>query len=146
MLAKEKWRLCGSVAVMVFLMPAWNMAAADEAGDTALSDALARVQILAELTDSERNTLKSAAALRRAKAGERITEKGQALEKIFVVMEGQTEVWAEGSLVATLSGQSIIGETEFLDKLPVFADVIVKEDSELIELNNAALADIAVRT
>lgn len=141
----RKGRLCGTVAFVMFVMPAWNMPAADEAGDAALSDALARVKIFAELTDAERNTLKSAAALRRAKAGERIIEKGQALEKMFIVMEGQTEVWVNGSLVATVSGQSVSGEAEFLNKLPAFADVIIQKETGLIELNNAALADIMAK-
>jgi CRP-like cAMP-binding protein len=58
---------------------------------------------------------------------------------MFIILEGQAEVRVTGKLVATLPEQSLVGEIEFLDRLPSSADVIVLKETQLIEINNAAL-------
>jgi CRP/FNR family transcriptional regulator, cyclic AMP receptor protein len=114
-----------------------NSFAADE--DKALSNAMAQVKLFAGLTNAERDTLKVAAILRSGKAGERIIEQGKLLEKMIIILEGQAEVWINGKRFVTISGQSLVGEVEFLDGLPASADVILLKETDLIELNNAAL-------
>ncbi len=86
--------------------------------------------------------LKSATTLRRCKEGERIIEQGKPLDRMFIVLEGQAEVRVSGKLMATLPEQSLVGEVEFLDMLPASADVIILKETDLIELNNAALTDL----
>jgi signal-transduction protein with cAMP-binding, CBS, and nucleotidyltransferase domain len=119
-----------------------NSFAADKAQALELSKALGQARLFAGLTDKERAALKSAATLRHCKEGERIIEQGKPLGRMFIVLEGQAEVRVNGKHVATLLEQSLVGEIEFLDKLPASADVVVLKKSRLIELNSAALTSL----
>jgi len=117
-----------------------NSFAVDNAKALDLSKALGQVKLFAGLTDKERDALKSAATLRHCKEGERIIEQGKPLDRMFIVLGGQAEVRVNGKPVATLPEQSLVGEVEFLDMLPASADVIILKETDLIELNNAALS------
>jgi hypothetical protein len=116
--------------------------AADEAKSSALSRALAQVKLFAGLTDTERDALRSAAALRHVKAGERIIEQETTLDRMFIILDGQAEVRVNGKHIVTLSGQSLVGELEFLDALPASADVLVLQETDVIEINHAALTGL----
>ncbi len=94
------------------------------------------------LAEPEREALKAAATLRRGKAGELIVRQGKAMGRMLIILEGKAEVRIDGKLVATLSGQSLVGEIEFLDTLPASADVSLLEEADLIELNSAALTTV----
>jgi len=137
-----KGRFLGAVVVVVFGIMAGNAFAADEAKDLALAKALAQVKMFAGLTNAEKDALKSAATLRHVKVRERLTEKDKVLDRMFIILEGQAEVWVNGKLVTSLFGQFLVGEAEFLNNLPVFADVFILKETDLIELNNAALTDL----
>jgi len=119
-----------------------NSFAAEKTTASELSKALGRVKLFAGLTDKERAALKSVAALRYGREGERIIEQGKPLDRMFIVLEGQAEVRVNGKVVATLPKQSLVGEVEFLDKLPASADVVIFKDTRLIELNHAELAGL----
>jgi len=119
-----------------------NSFAADKAKALELSKALGQARLFAGLTDKERAPLKSAATLRHCKEGERIIEQGKPSGRMFIVLEGQAEVRVNGKLVATLPAQALVGEIEFLDMLPASADVVVLQETDLIELNNAALTGL----
>lgn len=108
----------------------------------ALSSALVQVKLFAELTDMERDALKSAATLRHAKAGERIIEQGTTNDRMFILLGGQAEIKVNGQHIVTISGQSLVGELEFLDSPPASADVIILQATDLIELNYAALGNL----
>ena len=103
------------------------------------SKALARGRLFAGLTDAQRGALGAVAVLRRGKAGERIVEQGKPLDRMFILLEGRAEVRVNGKRVTTISGQPLVGEIEFLDPRPASADVFLLEDTDLIELGNAAL-------
>ena len=135
------WFIWVGVVVM-FGYLGCNSFAADEARDLALSMTLAKVKLFAGLTDAERDALKDAATLRRGKSGERIIRQGKAMGRMFIIMEGQAEVRVNGKHIVTLSGQTLVGEIEFLDKLPASADVFLLKDTDLIELNYIALTDL----
>jgi CRP-like cAMP-binding protein len=107
-----------------------------------LSAALGQATLFARLTPDERAALETAATLRQGTAGERIIEQGQPLSSMFIVVQGEAEVRVDGKLVATLPEQSLVGEMEFLDKLPASADVIVSTHTQLIELDDAALLKV----
>ncbi|RJQ60757.1 MAG: cyclic nucleotide-binding domain-containing protein [Desulfobacteraceae bacterium] len=134
--------IAGVVMFAVFGSSATDSFAADKARDSALSDALVQVKLFAGLTDAERDALKSAATLRRGRAGERIIEQGKTLDRMFIVLEGRAEVRVNGKHIVTLSGQPLVGELEFLDGLPGSADLILLEETDLVELNNASLANL----
>jgi CRP-like cAMP-binding protein len=139
MVSGTVWRLALAGVIMMFGNFASNSFAADEAKGSSLSKALAEVKLFAGLTRAERDALESTATLRRGRAGERIIEQGKPLGRMFIVLEGQAEVWVNGRHIVTLSGQTLFGEIEFLDMLPASADVVLLEETDLIELSNGAL-------
>ncbi len=116
--------------------------ASDEAKSLALSKALSQVKLFVALTDAERDALRTAATLRRGRAGERIIEQGKHSGRMFIVLDGQAEVWVNERRIATLSGQPLLGEIEFLDELPATADVLLLQETDLIELDNAVLTGL----
>ena len=139
MLIGAVWRFVLAGIFMMFANVATDSFAADEVKGSALSKALAEVKLFAGLTGAERDALKSAATLRQGRAGERIIEQGKPTGRMFILLEGQAEVRVNGKHIVTLSGQSLVGEIEFLDMLPASADVVLVKETDLIELNNAAL-------
>ena len=64
------------------------------------------------------------------------------MDRMFVILEGQAEVRVNGIFVTSFPGQALVGEIEFLDKLPARADVVILKETYLIELNNAALTSL----
>ncbi len=116
--------------------------APDKKRDLALSTALGQVTLFAELTDMERDALKTAATLRQAKAGEHIIEQGKTYDRMCIILNGQAEVRVDGKHIVTLSGESLVGEIEFLDSNPASADVFLLQDTDLIELNHTALTGL----
>jgi CRP-like cAMP-binding protein len=116
-----------------------NAFAADKVEGLELSKALAQVKLMAGLTEAEREALKVAATLRHGQAGELIVQQGKEMGRMVIILRGKAEVRISGKLVVTLSGQSLVGEIEFLDTLPASADVVLLEEADLIELNSAAL-------
>jgi CRP/FNR family cyclic AMP-dependent transcriptional regulator len=139
MLTGLRVRLFLAVVVVILGTFAVNLFAADKAKGSELYKALGQVKLFAGLTEKERAALESAATLRHCKEGERIIEQGKTLDRMYIVLEGQAEVRVNGKLVATLPKQSLVGEIEFLDRLPASADVIVLRETQLIEINNAKL-------
>lgn len=131
-----------TVAVAMFAGLACDSSSTDKAKDLTLSNALAQVTLFSELTDSEKEALKVAATYRHGKSGERIIEQGKALDRMFIILEGQAEVWVNGEHVVTLSGQPLVGEVEFLNRQGASADVVLVDDADLIELNYAALTEL----
>lgn len=110
-----------------------------------LVEALARVDLFAGLTSSEREMLIPAITLSRVEAGTQITTEGESPGKMFIVLNGKADVLRRGNLVASLSGQFIIGETEFLNQMPMFVDVVLPEETELLVLDNYALTKLLRR-
>ena len=137
-----RWFLAVMVVAVVLGSFLGNSFAADKTKASDLSKALGQVKLFAGLTDKERDALKSAATLRHCKEGDRIIKAGTSLDKMFIVLGSQAEVRVNGKLMATLPEQSLVGELEFLDVLPATADVVILKETDLIELNNAALRDL----
>jgi CRP/FNR family cyclic AMP-dependent transcriptional regulator len=128
------------MAVLAGLMIAATVCIA--ADNPALSRALAKATLFAGLTDTERDTLKSATRLRQTRAGECIIKQGTKSDSMFIILDSPAEIHVNGNHIVTLTGQSLVGEIEFLDTLPASADVIVTQDTELIEMNHAALTNL----
>ncbi len=137
-----RWFLAVVVVAVVLGSFTGNSLAADKAKALELSKALGQVKLFAGLTDKERNALKPVATLRRCKEGERVIKAGTAMNNMFIVLDSQAEVRVNEKLITTLPEQSLVGELEFLDMLPASADVVILKETNLIELNNAALRDL----
>lgn len=128
-----------------FVMMVCSLSLAAEAADPALAKALSRVKIFADLNSAEKDALKSAATVRHRKAGEILTRQGMVLDKMFIVLDGQAEVRVSGKLITTLSGQFIVGEAEYLDSLPVFADVALLKEADVVELKYVTLTALMAK-
>lgn len=133
---------CFAWAVVIWMIASGNSFAADENKTAAIAEALGRATLFAQLTDSERAALQTAATLRRGRAGERIIQEGAAQDSMFIILDGEAEVGVGGKPIVTLPPQSLVGEIGFLDALPASADVILLRDTALIALDNAALTDV----
>jgi CRP/FNR family cyclic AMP-dependent transcriptional regulator len=142
MFSRVAGRFVWAVVVVMFGGLVSNSFAADETKTLDLSRALAQVKVFPGLTDAERDSLKTSATLRRGRAGERIIEQGKALDRMFIVLDGKTEVRVNGKHIVTNTGQYLVGELEFLDMLPALADVVLLDATDLIELNHAALTGL----
>ena len=121
---------------------AGNSFAADKAKAADLSKALGQAKLFAGLTYKEKVSLSAAATLRLCKEGERIIEQGKSLDRMFIILEGQAEVRVNGIFITSFPGQALVGEIEFLDKLPARADVVILKETHVIELNNDALTGL----
>jgi len=120
------------VAVLAFSMLA-------SAGAKSLSEAIAKATWFQDLKSEEKELLKSVSKLRHMKAGEKITEQGKPTKKIYIVPSGTASVLVDGKQIATLSGEFIVGEIEFLDMSPASADVVIQQETDIIEIENLAL-------
>ncbi len=136
-----RWCVCAVVVVMFGCVGGCSLAS-HEGKSLTLSEALSQVELFAGLTEAERDVLKTSAALRQGKEGEVIIRQGEALDSMFIVLGGEVEVRVDGKRFVTLSGQPLVGEIEFLDKLPASADVVLLKKSNIIELNNVALSGL----
>ena len=125
--------------VMVIGLLAAQAFAAGGSKPLTLTQAIAQTGLFSGLTEAERAALEGAAVLRHGEAGERIIEQGTSSDRMFVVLEGESEVRVQGELVATLPAQALVGEIEFLDGRPASADVTLLEASYVIELNHRKL-------
>jgi len=131
-----------AVVVILFGALLCNSINTEKTGDLALSTSLVQARLFSGLTDAEKAALKVAATLRRGRSGERIIEQGKALDRMFIILEGQAEVWVNGKHIVTLSGQPLVGEIEFFDIHTASADVILVKETDIIELNYAALTNL----
>ncbi|HOE62826.1 MAG TPA: cyclic nucleotide-binding domain-containing protein [Candidatus Sumerlaeota bacterium] len=132
-------RVCIIFAITAIVFTGGVLIAAEKAEGLSLSAALAKSDIFKKLNDAERDLLTTASLLRQGKAGEKIIEQNESLDKMFIVMDGECEVWVSGKLITTLKGQLLFGEIEFLDNLPGSADVILLNNSDIIEIEHDKL-------
>jgi CRP-like cAMP-binding protein len=86
--------------------------------------------------------LKSVTRLRQARAGERIITQGAKSGSMFIILNSPAHILVNGNHIVTLTGQILVGEIEFLDTFPASADVIVTQDTGLIEVDHAALTGL----
>ena len=134
-----KW---GAIIIMLFSVSIGNCFASGGLKPLSLSQALSRADLFSELTKAQRDSLKAAATLRTGKSGEQIIQQGKAGDKMFILLGGRAEVRVNHIFVATISGQTLVGEIAFLDSLPASADVFLIEETDLIELNYKALTHL----
>lgn len=119
-----------------------NSFAAADAKSLPLAKALTQVKLFADLSDMDMEMLEDTAMLRTGKAGEYIVKQGKGIDRMFIILDGEAKVLVDGKHIVTLSGQSLVGEMEFLDMLPASADVILVNDTDLVVLDNGALTDL----
>jgi len=77
------------------------------------------------------NLFRSADNLERYAAGTVIFRKGDQGDYMYVVMEGEVDVLADGNYIRTLVAGDIFGEMSLIDDAPRSADTIAKTDCVL---------------
>jgi len=77
------------------------------------------------------NLFKNTDTLERFAAGATIFRKGAPGDYMYVVIEGEVDVMAEGKYIRTLSPGDIFGEMSLIDAAPRSADTVAKSDCVL---------------
>jgi predicted GNAT family N-acyltransferase len=110
------------------------------------------IPLLRGLNYSEAKKLVREGNLIRAKKGDTIVSTGQRSREMFVILQGEVAVIANGRTIAKLGGGSIFGETALITAAPRTADVMASTDVEALVLTEdflrktmRAMPDIMVR-
>jgi small-conductance mechanosensitive channel len=112
---------------------------------------LARVELLAPLTDEERRTLAGSLERRLVVAGAALIREGEPGESLFIVVEGRLDVHrgatpdGPGARVASVGPGQCVGEMSLLTGEPRSATLIAATDAVLYEVGKDAFADLIVR-
>ncbi len=110
------------------------------------------IALLRGLKHGEAKKLVREGNLIRAKKGDTIVSTGQRSREMFVVLQGEVAVKANGRTLAKLGSGAIFGETALITAAPRTADVVAETDVEALVLTEdflrktmRAMPDIMVR-
>jgi len=95
--------------------------------------------ILGILDDSDANWLATAGAARSIRAGAVIIEQGVPVDSVFILIDGQLQVYSGSTEIARLLAGEIVGEISFVDSRPPSASVKAAVDSQVLAIPKAAL-------
>ena len=103
---------------------------------------LKSVSIFSEI--SERGLIETASVLEeiRAESGQRIFEKGDTGNSLYVIVEGQVRVHDGDKFIASLGPGEVFGELAALDPEPRMASVMATEPALLLRMGHAELAEL----
>ena len=88
------------------------------------------------------DALGAVCAVKRLAAGQAVCRLGDPGDALYIVKSGVLEVARGGQHINLLSAGEFFGEMALIDGSPRSADVMVKEDVELVELPAAAYAGL----
>lgn len=112
----------------------------------AAREAMRKQQLLQCLDDAQATRLLMNAKLLRFGRGEKIIEQGQSGESMFILVEGEADVFVKANgpemKVATLKPGDYFGEMSLLTGEPRSATVCARTDCQLCELEKPVLAEI----
>ena len=111
------------------------------------TEVLKKLYLFKDLTDSELETVQSAAELKQCNPGDEITSQGESAKSLFLVEYGSikihlTEENGESVEIARLGSGSHFGEMPFLDGEPRSASATAIEPSEIVVVNYDKLSEI----
>ncbi len=96
--------------------------------------------ILGQLNDSDVEWLAANGECRRLSDGEIIVREGEALETLFITLDGKLEVTlADGQAVAMLGAGEVVGEIAFVDTAPPSATVGAIGQAAVLALPKSAI-------
>lgn len=109
--------------------------------------ALEHVEIFAKLTPAERTAIAERLMHAPFAAGDVVTRQGAVAHWLYLLVQGEAEVWVEAPgaprrLVAALNGGQVFGEMGMMTGEPRSATVIAKTDVEAYRLDKDAFAQI----
>jgi len=95
--------------------------------------------ILGILDDEDANWLASNGKARRINKGTVIIQQGVPSDSVFILIDGQLLVHSANIEIAKLFAGEIVGEISFVDSRPPSATVTAAADSQVLEIDKAAL-------
>ncbi len=95
--------------------------------------------ILGILDDADASWLATAGKPRSIRAGSAIIEQGVPVDSIFILIDGQLQVYRGSVEIARLLAGEIVGEVSFVDSRPPSASVKASVDSRVLAVPKAAL-------
>ena len=95
--------------------------------------------ILGILDDSDASWLATAGKAQSIRAGAVIIEQGVPVDSVFILIDGQLQVYSGSVEVARLQAGEIVGEISFVDSRPPSASVKAAVDSQVLAVPKAAL-------
>ncbi len=95
--------------------------------------------ILGILDDADASWLATAGKPRSIRAGAAIIEQGVPVDSIFILIDGQLQVYRGSVEIARLLAGEIVGEISFVDSRPPSASVKAAVDSRVLAVPKAAL-------
>lgn len=103
---------------------------------------LARAPIFYGLSDEILGRIAGVAEQVTAAAGETFILTDDVEPWMYLLVSGQAQVHRDGSSIATVTPGSTVGELAVLDPAPRSADVTASEQSVLLRIDHAHLADL----
>ncbi|MFZ0962970.1 MAG: cyclic nucleotide-binding domain-containing protein [Terriglobia bacterium] len=95
--------------------------------------------ILGILDDSDASWLAATGKARSISAGAVIIQQGVPVDSLFILIEGQLQVYSGSVEIAKLLAGEIVGEISFVDSRPPSASVKAAVDSQVLAVPKAAL-------
>jgi CRP/FNR family cyclic AMP-dependent transcriptional regulator len=90
--------------------------------------------IMGILTDQDAGWLVEHGRSRRVPAGTVLIERGQPVESLFILIDGQLLVYADQVEIARLLSGEVVGEISFVDSRPPLASVKATTDSHVLAI------------
>jgi CRP-like cAMP-binding protein len=95
------------------------------------ADALAQIDLFADLTKKERVEIERIMTPIRIKAGREFIKEGSVGREAFIILEGDATVWRHGRLVTHVGPGAFLGEMAVLAGTPRSATVRAETDMEV---------------
>jgi CRP-like cAMP-binding protein len=95
--------------------------------------------LMGALEDSDIEWLAARGTAQRLTRGQVLVREGQAVDSLFVVLDGQLAVEAGGSNVATLLAGEVVGEISFVDSRPPLATVTALDAARILAVRREVL-------
>lgn len=98
--------------------------------------------VLGQLDDSDIEWLTQAGRKRRLQDGTVLIREGEAIDNIYLLLDGHLKVDVQGvGQVASLGVGEIVGEISFVDSAPPSATVTTDGEAMVLEISRSALVD-----
>ena len=99
-----------------------------------ISEAVQRTDLFNNLPDGDLYHLSRISRFREYKSGTFLMKQGDEAGSLFILVSGEAEVIVDGKPAGTLREGRIIGEMALVDKGPRSADILLKKDCSVVEI------------
>lgn len=97
---------------------------------------LQEVSVFKGLDSDQLQKVAAIADMVERKTGDRIIEQGKRLGRMAVALDSEVRIEIDGSAIRVLPPHSLVGEIEFLEKVPATADVVLAAPSRVLLLEH----------